>query len=229
MRQANELGGHVRKGEDSTIVVFWKVEDTPQSTEDLDTAEPHEKARRRFLLRYYRVWNLEQCELPQAGLDKLPKIETHEHDPIEAAERIIAAMPDPPEIVRAGSKAFYSPITDRVTLPPRKLFISAEEEACTAAHEISHSTGHEKRLAREGITELAPFGSPVYSREELVAELSAAYLCAEAGISNAVIRNQAAYVAGWLKKLRDDRKLLIHAAAEAQRAADYILNRTCHE
>lgn len=118
-------------------------------------------------------------------------------------------------------------IRRRSSLPPRELFISAEEEACTTAHEISHSTGHEKRLGREGIAELAPFGSPVYSREELVAELSAAYLCAEAGISNAVIRNQAAYVAGWLKKLRDDRKLLIHAAAQAQKAADYILNRSC--
>jgi len=199
MRQANELGGHIRKGEESTAVVFWKIEDAKRSAEDLDTEETGGKTRRRFLLRFYRVWNLEQSELPQAVLDKLPKIETHRHDPIEAVEKIIAGMPNPPEIVRAGSKAFYSPITDRVTLPPRELFISAEEEACTAAHELSHSTGHEKRLAREGITELAPFGSPVYSREELVAELSAAYLCAEAGISNAVIRNQASYVAGWLK------------------------------
>jgi len=199
MRQANELGGHIRKGEESTAVVFWKIEDAKRSAEDLDTEETGGKTRRRFLLRFYRVWNLEQSELSQAVLDKLPKIETHRHDPIEAVEKIIAGMPNPPEIVRAGSKAFYSPITDRVTLPPRELFISAEEEACTAAHELSHSTGHEKRLAREGITELAPFGSPVYSREELVAELSAAYLCAEAGISNAVIRNQASYVAGWLK------------------------------
>ena len=86
-----------------------------------------------------------------------------------------------------------------------------------------HSTGHQKRLAREGICEVAPFGSAVYSKEELCAEMGAAYLCAEAGITAAVIENQAAYVAGWLKKLRDDRKLLIHAAAQAQRAADYIL------
>ncbi|MGH7249334.1 MAG: zincin-like metallopeptidase domain-containing protein [Pseudomonadota bacterium] len=97
---------------------------------------------------------------------------------------------------------------------------------CRYRHNV-HSSGHEKRLAREGICEAAPFGSPVYSKEELVAEMGAAFLCAEAGISNAVIANQAAYVAGWLKKLRDDRKLLIHAAAQAQRAADYILNRTC--
>jgi antirestriction protein ArdC len=175
IRQANELGGHVRKGEESTAVVFWKIDDVKQSAEGLEDGDPTGKTRRRFLLRLYRVWNVEQCELPQSVLDKLPKIETNEHDPIEAVEKIIEGMPNPPEIVRAGAKAFYSPTADRVTLPPRELFISAEEEACTAAHEISHSTGHEKRLAREGITELAPFGSPVYSREELVAELSAAY------------------------------------------------------
>ncbi len=227
LRQCNELGGHVRKGEESTVVIYWKIDDVKQRPEDAE--ESKEKTRRRFLLRQYRVFNLEQCELPKAVLDKLPKIETHQHDPIDAVEKIIAGMPNPPEIVRAGSKAFYSPITDRITLPPRELFISAEEEAATETHELIHSSGSEKRLARKGICEAAPFGSPVYSEEELCAELGAAYLCAEAGISNAVIRNQAAYVAGWLKKLRDDRRLLIHAAAQAQRAADYILNRTCHE
>ncbi len=210
MRQANELGGHIRKGEESTVVVFWKVDDAKQSTEDLDGEETDGKTRRRFLLRYYRVFNLEQCELPRAVLDKLPKIETHEHDPIEAAERIIAGMPNPPEIQYAGSKAFYSPITDRITLPPRERFTSAEEFYATAMHESVHSSGSEKRLAREGICEVAPFGSALYSKEELCAEMGAAFLCAEAGISNAVIDNQAAYVAGWLKKLRDDRKLLIH-------------------
>src|SRR5579885_2638321 len=229
MRQANELGGHIRKGEESTAIVFWKIDDVKQSNEDLDAEETEQKTRRRFLLRFYRVWNLEQCELPQAVLDKLPKVETHHHDPIEAVEKIIARMPNPPEIVRGGSKAFYSPITDRIILPPRELFISAEEEAATETHELIHSSGSEKRLSREGICEAAPFGSPVYSKEELCAELGAAYLCAEAGISNAVIHNQAAYVAGWLKKLRDDRKLLIHAAAQAQHAADFILNRNSCE
>jgi len=226
MRQANELGGHIRKGEESTAVVFWKIEDAKRGTDELDTDETEKQTRRRFLLRFYRVWNLEQCELPESVLDKLPKMETHQHDPIEAVEKIIAGMPNPPEIVRGGSKAFYSPLTDRITLPPRELFISAEEEAATETHELIHSSGSEKRLAREGICEAAPFGSPVYSKEELTAELGAAYLCAEAGISNAVIANQAAYVAGWLKKLRDDRKLIIHAAAQAQRACDYVLNRT---
>jgi antirestriction protein ArdC len=208
-------------------VTFWKVDDAkPNETEDLDAEPKDERNRRRFVLRFYRVWNLEQCDLPQAVLDKLPKIETHQHDPIEAVEKIIAGMPNPPEIVRAGSKAYYSPITDRIKLPPRELFESAAEDAATTLHELSHSTGHERRLGREGITEVAPFGSAVYSREELVAELSAAFLCAEAGISNAVIRNQAAYIAGWLQRLRDDRRLIVQAAAHAQKAADYILNRT---
>ena len=225
MRQANQLGGCVRKGEESTIVVFWKVENAEKSSEEIEPEEGRDKNRRRFLLRYYRIFNLEQCELPQAVLDKLPKIETHEHDPIEAVERIIAEMPNPPEIVRAGSKAFYSPATDCITLPPRELFESAAEDAATTLHELSHSVGAEKRLAREGIIEAAPFGSPVYSREELVAELSAAFLCAETGISNAVITNQAAYVAGWVKQLRGDRKLVVHAAAQAQRAADYVLGK----
>jgi antirestriction protein ArdC len=224
MRQANELGGHVRKGEESTAVVFWKIDDVKQSTEGLDNEETG-KTRRRFLLRFYRVWNVEQCELPQVLLDKLPKIETHESDPIEAAERIIADMPNRPEIQYTGSKAFYSSLTDRITLLPRELFTSAEEFYATALHETVHSSGSEKRLAREGICEAAPFGSAVYSKEKLCAEMGAAYLCAEAGISTVVLENQAAYVAGWLKKLRDDRKLLIHAAAQAQRAADYILNR----
>jgi len=193
--------------------------------EELDTEESKEKTRRRFLLRYYRVFNLEQCELPQSVLDKLPKIERYEHDPIEAAERIIAGMPNPPEIQYSGSKAFYSSITDRITVPPREIFISPEEFYATAIHECCHASGAANRLNRSSIAEAAPFGSAIYSVEELVAEMGAAFLCAEAGISPAVIENQAAYVAGWLKKLGEDRKLLVHAAAQAQRAADFVLGR----
>ena len=228
LRQANELGGSVLKGEHGQIVIFWKGEnrteaDRESGSENIDDSE---HSRPRFVLKFYRVFNLQQCELPQAVTDTLPKIETYQHDPIEAVMNIITGMPNPPAIVRAGSKAYYSPITDRITLPPRELFENAAEHAATTLHELSHSSGHEKRLGREGITEVAPYGSPVYSREELVAELSAAFLCAEAGISNAVIQNQAAYVSGWLKRLRDDRKLIVYAAAQAQRSADYILNQS---
>ena len=135
-RQATELGGHVRKGEESTIVIFWKIEDLKQSSEHLDTEKSDDKNRRRFLLRYYRVFNLEQCEVPQAVLDKLPKVETQEHTPISACAEIIGCMPNAPEIQHAGSKAFYSPLTDRVTLPSPERFTCAEEYYATGFHEI---------------------------------------------------------------------------------------------
>jgi antirestriction protein ArdC len=205
MKQANELGGTVRRGEHSQIVVFWKVDEiaNAETQTDPDSDEAGRKSRRHFLLRYYRLFNLEQCELPKAVLDRLPRIDMHHHDPIEACEKILANMPNPPEIVHAGHRAFYSPASDRVTMPPRGLFDGAEEYWSTFWHECGgHATGHPKRLNRRSINEAAPFGSPIYSFEELVVECSAAYLCPEAGISPAVIDNQTAYIQGWLKKWR---------------------------
>jgi antirestriction protein ArdC len=220
-KQANELGGSIRRGEQSTLIVFWKIDQKEHSPQESGKQETH----RRFLLRYYRAFNLEQCDLPQGVIDKLPKVETHEHDPIDEAEWIVANMPQRPALETAGSKAFYNLLTDRVTIPPRELFTTAEEYYATLLHELTHSTGHPTRLARETITEAAPFGSATYSKEELCAEMGSAFLCAEAGISSVVIENQAAYVAGWLSKLREDRKLLVYAAAQAQKAADFILGR----
>ncbi len=143
MKQANELGGSVRKGEHSQIVVFWKVDQIANAESETDSEEHNtdDKARRRFVLRYYRLFNLEQCELPQAVLNKLPQIQTQEHDPIDAAERIIAGMPNPPDIQYAGSQAFYSPTTDRITLPPRELFASTEEIYASLFHECSMRPG----------------------------------------------------------------------------------------
>jgi antirestriction protein ArdC len=228
MKQANELGGSVRKGEHSQIVVFWKVDQIANAESETDSEEHNtdDKDRRRFVLRYYRLFNREQCELPQAILNKLPQIQTQEHDPIDAAERIIAGMPNPPDVQYAGSQALYSPTTDRITLPPRELFASTEEIYASLFHEAGHASGHPKRLNRASIAEAAPFGSPTYSLEEMVAEMSAAFLCAEAGISPAVVCNQAAYIQGWLAKIRSDKRLVIMAAAQAQKAADFILNRS---
>jgi antirestriction protein ArdC len=217
----------VRKGEHGQQVVFWRIEEKSERDYEANSEcrEETEKERRRFVLRLYRVFNVEQCELPQAVLDKLPTIETHQHDPIEAAERIMANMPNPPAIEYSGSKAFYSPTADRITMPPRELFSSAEEFYATLNHESAHAVGSPKRLNRKSIADAAPFGSPAYSLEELIAELSAAYLCAESGISPAVITNQAAYVQGWLAKLKGDKRFVVIAAAKAQQAADYILGR----
>jgi antirestriction protein ArdC len=173
LRQANELGGSVRRGESSTVVIFWKVD----QKEDQQEREPgDEETQRRFLLRYYRVFNAEQCDLPQKVLDQLPQVETHDNSPIDAAELIIANMPQRPELEHAGSKAFYSPVRDRVTMPPTELFTSSGEYYATLLHEMTHATGHTTRLAREGVIDAAPFGSAIYSKEELCAEMGSAYL-----------------------------------------------------
>jgi antirestriction protein ArdC len=222
-KQATELGGHVRKGEKSTLIVFWKT-DTKRDP-DAREGEISSADRTRFVLRYYNVFNLEQCELPADKLATIPQVETRENDSITDAEALIQAMPNRPAMKSSGSKAFYSALTDTVTLPPMPMFSSSEEYYATAFHELGHSTGHTSRLGRDGISELNGFGSQSYSKEELVAEMTSAFCCAEVGISPAVIDNQASYIAGWLKKLRDDRRLVVIAAAQAQKAADFILNR----
>jgi antirestriction protein ArdC len=218
----------VRKGEKSTPVVFWKIY---VDGVEVKAGEPEPEAeaangqgRRRFVLRYYSIFNSEQCELPATITDKLALPEQRQLDPIEACEQILTGMRNQPEIVHAGDKAFYSPISDRITMPPHGLFENAEEYWSTFWHEAGHASGHRTRLNRESINEVAPFGSASYSVEEIIAEMTAAYLCGITGIENRTIDNSAAYIAGWARKLRENRKLIIHAAAQAQRACDYILN-----
>jgi antirestriction protein ArdC len=141
-KQANQLGGSVRKGEHGEVIVFLKVDGLADSEIGDDAEAEANQKRRRCVLRYFRVWNLEQCDLPQAVLDKLPKIETHQHDPIETAERIIREMTNPPEIQYAGSKAFYSPLIDRITLPSRECFTGVEDFYATLDHELIHAVGN---------------------------------------------------------------------------------------
>ncbi len=117
------------------------------------------------------------------------------------------------------------PSADLVNMPVPESFECAEAYYSTLFHELTHATGHPSRLARPGIEHVAPFGSPDYSREELVAEMGAAFLCGHCSIEAGTIENSAAYIGGWLRKLRDDRRLVVVAAAQGQKAADYILDR----
>ena len=111
-------------------------------------------------------------------------------------------------------------------MPQPEAFDSAEAYHSTLFHELAHATGHPSRLARFDLNSpLAAFGSPDYSREELVAELGAAFLCAETGIANVTLENSAAYIQSWLQVLRNDKRMVVIAAAQAQKAADFILNR----
>ena len=214
-KQAQDLGGHVRKGEKGTPVIFWKILEKKNATGE----ESGEKVP---LLRYYTVFNAEQCE----GI-KVPDAcaATHHNDPIDAAEAVQLAMPNRPIVTIGGARAFYSPARDSVTVPEMARYKHPEAYYSTLFHELGHSTGHETRLNRPGVAEQHFFGDAEYSREELVAEMAAAFLCGHCGIESAVIENSAAYLQSWIKALRGDKKLAITAAAQAQKAADYILNR----
>jgi antirestriction protein ArdC len=220
--QAKELGGHVKKGERACPVVFWKWLDVAAQ------GEPTGKKRVPFL-RYYSVFNVAQCEdIPQ---DKIPALSGNkrEHSPIEEAERIVAAMPKRPEIRHGGGRACYSPSFDRVDMPKPETFVSGQDYYSVLFHELTHSTGHESRLNRKGVSasdgEWSAFGSTPYAREELVAEMGAAFLSGQAGIVERTISNSASYLQSWLERLKEDRRLVVQAAAQAQKAADFILGR----
>jgi antirestriction protein ArdC len=132
-------------------------------------------------------------------------------------------MPKAPVIEHKEQRAYYRPSSDVVNIPMPDLFRSDEEYYSTLFHELTHATGHQSRLNREELSKVSLFGSHDYSKEELVAEMGAAFLCGHCGIEPSVIENQAAYIQGWLKKLQDNKKWLVYAAANAQRAADFIL------
>jgi antirestriction protein ArdC len=128
-----------------------------------------------------------------------------------------------PLIQHMGNRAYYNPLSDTVTLPPQIAFQSPEKYYATCFHELTHSTMHEDRLNRKVTAQVHSWGDEAYSKEELVAEMGASFLCGHTGIENMTIENSAAYLAGWLKALKNDRTLLIHAAAQAQKASDYIM------
>lgn len=215
-RQVTLLGGRVRAGEHGTPVLLWKW---PERI--ADTADAREQRRPAPLVRYYRVWNLLQTdgvEVPASSVTSPVAPEA------VSADSIVSRMPAPPVIRHDGcGRAFYRPSTDSVHLPPREAFHDVDGYQATLFHELVHSTGHPSRLARPAVTDGALFGDHAYSEEELVAEIGAAYLCAHVGIAERTLENSAAYVASWLRVLRDDRRLLLRAAQHAQRAVDHVL------
>jgi antirestriction protein ArdC len=209
-RQAIERGGHVRRGEHGTKVVFWKCGTRETEDEDGSTIE-----RKSVLLRYYTVFNVEQCE-SIAAPNASPVVNA-----IEECERIVRQMPNPPAM-QQDSRAWYRPSTDTVGMPSRNAFNSAEEYYSTLFHELTHSTGHPKRVGRDGIEKLNTFGSESYSKEELIAEMGAAMLCGVAGIERKTLSNSAAYLKSWIDVLKTDARMVVSAASQAQKAADYI-------
>ena len=144
---------------------------------------------------------------------------------IERCERIVRDMPNRPKM-ETSNAASYRPLTDTVGMPDKSLFAGSEEYYSTLFHELGHSTGHPSRVGREGIENVNAFASTSYSKEELVAEMTSAFLCAVSGISPATLSNSVAYLQGWIRKLRGDSRLLVSAASHAQKASDYILGKS---
>ena len=213
--QACQEGGHVRKGEKAQMVVFWKWLDT----KDEETNE----IRQVPFLRYYSVFHIDQCEGITA---KHTQINQNPANPDETAEAIISEYVRREGVAlvhQEGDAAYYQPTSDRIVLPLMKQFSETAEYYSTAFHEMVHSTGHMKRLARLDAT--ANFGGDAYSKEELVAEIGSAALVNHAGLeTKASFRNSTAYVQNWLEVLKNDKRFIVSAAGKAEKAVDFILS-----
>jgi antirestriction protein ArdC len=215
-KQAESLGGHVRKGERSTLVVFWKE----WETEDRETGEEIKVP----VLRYFNVFHASQCDVLGEKFTEAPGARLNPFEPIELCQRVVASYADGPAIEHSGFRACYRGSEDRVFMPRPERFERPQEYYSTLFHELAHSTGHATRLARKGITEAQSFGSDPYGREELIAEMGAAFLCGHCGIETATLENSSAYISSWLRTIRQDARLVVQsAAAAAQRAADWVL------
>ena len=221
-KQAKELGGTVRKGEKSQQIVFYKQLGERSQSEDREAEAAATKERVPFVLTYYNVFNVEQCDGLQVPMINAPD-NRGEVALDETCEEIVSSWENRPHLILENEcerRAYYRPSTDSVHMPVRSRFVDAPHFYSTLFHELVHSTGHESRLSRTfGTT----FGDELYSKEELIAEIGAAFLCAIAGIGNEQTdRNTTAYIQNWVSRLQQDNRLIIQAAASAQRAVDLI-------
>jgi len=221
-KQISEHGGRVMKGEHSTLVVFWSFFKPKNDPEDSKKRIP--------VLRYYLVFNVKnQTE----GLEKyLPAEEAKPAEP--AVDESLAAAKAVVDTYMATGPAFaesdhsaYSPSADRIVMPPMASFVNGAEYYGTMFHEMVHSTGPAKRCDREDYAN-SRFGSGDYGREELVAEMGACYLCAEAGVP-ASVEQSAAYLQSWITAIKGDPMLVITAGGKASKAADFILGNVVEE
>ncbi len=209
-KQATERGGQVRKGERGSMVVFansFTKTQTDENGQDEEREIPFLKA--------YTVFNVEQID----GLEPGPAAPSPLEQPqlIEQAETFMAATG---AVIRhGGNRAFYAPGTDHIQLPPVQAFRDIESYTATKAHELIHWTGHESRTARQFGSR---FGDHAYAVEELVAELGAAFLCAELGVASEIQEDHASYLAHWLTVLKADSRAIFTASSQAQKATDYL-------
>ena len=223
--QARKLGGKVRKGARSQKVYFFKVMYRDTNGKPLTDVKARElmdrgvKVKGTPFMKTSPVFNVEDVE----GIEfDLPQAQTFEHNPVKAADDFVAGILQGPQIRTSATRGnFYRPLTDEIVMYPRNRYKTVEAYYQTLFHELTHATGHGDRLNREGITGEIKAGSAKYAREELTAEMGAAFLCSKMGIEPD-IDNTAAYIANWLQALKNDKLLVYKAAAQAQQAVDYL-------
>lgn len=216
--QWKNLGGKIKKGAKSEIVVFWKIFDKEEE-KDGEKEVKHVPC-----LRYFNVFHISQVE----GVEPLNQ-KFVEHEPIEEAEKIKTnyATREGLEIHEiVTDKAFYAPIEDYIQVPCRKQYQDVAEFYATLFHEMIHSTSHKNRLNRiEGTNKIAAFGSKDYSKEELTAEIGSSFLMNYCGIENDnTFKNHTGYIQSWISVLKNDNKFIVSAASKAEKATKYVLN-----
>jgi antirestriction protein ArdC len=217
-RQANQLGGHVRKGETSSMIIWYELKMVDSEGDDFVAAGKPVADKRFFpLLKTFNVFNLDQVEgLPDTY--QTPAVSEPDWDPCLRAEQIIERSGA--AIRHSGFRAFYSPPNDLIYLPVKGSFKDEGSYYSTALHELSHWTGHATRVGRNLGRR---FGESAYAMEELIAEMSSAFLSAHCRLEGKL--QHASYIASWLEVLQRDKRAVFVAAAQAQKAADYLLER----
>lgn len=226
-KQAKDRGGQVKKGETGFPVVFW------QFGENEKTKDNGEKTVDKYCwCRYYTVFNVEQCD--NVAYPKSPKAEElPPFNRIDNAECIYPNMPNKPLLVHKEQRAYYQPMHDMVNMPIPESFNIPEEYYSTLFHELTHSTMHPDRCGKRDENFIDKpslnFGSQSYSKEELIAEMGASFLSGHCGFVDTTIEQSASYINGWLSRLRNDKKFIIQAAQQTQKAVDYILDRNNEE
>ena len=219
-KQWQELGGHIRKGEKSEIVVFWKIFEAEETN-----PETGEKETKKIpLLKYYNVFHISQVE----GVEPLASEQLNDEiEPIEEADKIITDYINREHLNFTeckSNRAYYRPSDDSVVVPLKEQYKNINEYYSTTFHERTHSTGHKNRLNRLQTGAVAAFGSETYSKEELVAEIGSASLMNIVGIETPkTFKNSAAYIQSWLHVLRNDNKFIVSASSKAEKAVNFII------
>ena len=228
-KQATALGGRIKKGAKSIPVTYWNFtyrdKETSRKINSIEAKKlPASHVVKTAFLKYYRLFNIDDVLHIEFDIPALSS-ENNNYS-IDRCDAVLLQMKDRPEIRHKENQAYYNPIHDFINMPPIELFKTSELYFSILHHELIHATGHIKRLNRFDGIAIAAFNSIHYSKEELVAEIGAAFLNGHTGILNEdTLNDSTAYIQGWLNKLKNDKKFIVEASAKAQKAVDYILNK----